>query len=700
MAKSSRKKGSPTAAKGKPALTATLLSLQGQLSTWRSWLPQVLLISGLVFWIYWPSLRGGWVWDDTWYITTNPLVRTWTGLWKFWFQPGSWVEYYPLHETVLWLQYQIFRNDTLGYHLTNVFLHIINALLVWRLLAKFGLRFAWLGGLIFAVHPAQVESVAWISELKNTFSLPFLLLAMGSWIDYEEHRRRRDYGWSLGFFLAAMLCKIALAPFPVIILLYAWWKRGRIGWNDLKASVPFFVIAVALGLTTRLVAQLYQDANHGHADAIPLGDFSARFIREGLIATVYFSRSVLPVQPLLAFPRWEVDPHILSEYLPWLVLAAGLGWSWTQRKGWGRHAMLGLGFFLLNLVLVLGVPAISYMNFTWAMDHFLYVPLIGLIGLAVAALGDLEAKLPRGARVGVLVGVTLLIALMALASRAQAALFISDETFWTYALRGNPNSATVYENLGIHLLEKGQADEAAGLFRKAIYFQPDSSDPHYNLGIALEKMGREDEARQEYQKALTCNPDNARAYVNLGQDKRRRGDVAGAESDFRQALQLSPDNGEAGIDLGDILFQKGSVAEAIELYRRVLESNPDFPQGHYNLAAALIQAGQLPEAITHLEAAIALDPQMAPAHESLGIAFAQTGELAQAEPQFAAAVAIDPGYLAARSNLALALAQTGQIDEAIDQYQQILKLKPDDATAKTNLAKLQQILLKSGSGKN
>ena len=126
------------------------------------------------------------------YLSQNPLLHDPARLWKAWFQPGSFIEYYPLEQTVQWVQWQLWGNDTFGYHLTNVCLHLLGAFLVWRLLSKFGLRLAWLGGLIFAIHPMMVESVAWISELKNTLSLPPFLLAMCAWIDYEERGRKQD----------------------------------------------------------------------------------------------------------------------------------------------------------------------------------------------------------------------------------------------------------------------------------------------------------------------------------------------------------------------------------------------------------------------------------------------------------------------------------------------------------------------------
>jgi hypothetical protein len=203
-----------------------VLTSEFVLPEWKLMLIHAAIIVAAGLWIYWPALNGDWLWDDTMYVSQNPLLNDPAHLWKTWFQPGRFIEYYPIEQTVQWVQWQLWGNYTLGYHLTNLGLHLLSAFLVWRLLGKLGLQFAWLGGLIFAIHPMMVESVAWISELKNTLSLPPFLLAMCAWIDYEERGRRNDYLRALAFFLVSMLCKIGVAPFPVIILLYAWWKGG------------------------------------------------------------------------------------------------------------------------------------------------------------------------------------------------------------------------------------------------------------------------------------------------------------------------------------------------------------------------------------------------------------------------------------------------------------------------------------------
>jgi protein O-mannosyl-transferase len=219
---------------------------------------RVGLIFAAVAWIYSPVFHGGWLWDDDVLITGNLLVHHPVGLWKIWFDPGRLIDYFPLSVSVEWIEWHLWGDNTLGYHLVSIGLHAVNSLLVWNLLSKLGLRLAWLGGLIFALHPVMVESVAWISEIKNTLSLMPFLLAVSAYLRYEEQGRRLDYLLALALFLIAMLCKTSMVMFPVVLLLYAWWKRRRIGWGDLKRSAPFFVVSLVLGLVT--IWFLYQHA--------------------------------------------------------------------------------------------------------------------------------------------------------------------------------------------------------------------------------------------------------------------------------------------------------------------------------------------------------------------------------------------------------------------------------------------------------
>jgi len=615
---------------------------------------RVAIIFAVTFWIYWPALHGDFVWDDGWYLATNPLMIDRDGLWKFWFHPGSWVEYYPIQETVQWLQWQLWGDATLGYHLTNVLLHILNALLVWRLLTKFRLKYAWLGGLIFAVHPVQVESVAYISELKNTLSLPFFLLAMCRWIDFEEHQRDKDYYVALVLFLTGMLCKITMAPFPAVMLLYAWWKRGRIQWIDFKRTVPFGIISVVLGLTTIWAGDTYRAFGHEQPEIIPMGGFLYRLDGVGLISTVYLARFFLPLDVMLVYPQWRVNPHALIEYVPWLIFGGGIYWLWKKRQNWGKHVLLGLGFFLLNLAPFLGFIPVSYMSFTWVMDHLLYLPIVGLIGLIIAGIGDFQRRFPTD-RPYLMGAAMIMIALMALESRAFANLFINEETLWSYVLQRNPHVWLAHHDLGCNLMAQKRYAEALPHFEKVVQMNPNFADGHYNLGIALGKLDRTEEARQEYQKALQINPQDEKAYINLG----------------------------------DILFQEGRAEEAIQLYKHAVALIPNLALVHYNLGNALMHSGQLPEAIQELKTAVTLAPGLAQAHENLGAALAQSGDISAAIGQFQMAIQINPYYVVAHSNLGLAYAQTGRIPEAMEQFQQVLAIEPKNTNARESLLKLQ-----------
>jgi tetratricopeptide (TPR) repeat protein len=655
---------------------------------WRTWLPQSFLIAGLTFWIYWPALRGDFIWDDIWYIKTNSLLHQPDSLWKFWFLPENWVEYYPISETVRWIQWQMWGENTLGYHLTNIVLHLLNALLVWRLLAKFGLPLAWEGGLLFAVHPAQVESVAWISELKNTFSLPFFLLAMCSWIDYEHHHRKQDFLMALGLFLAAMLCKISMAPFPFIILLYAWWKRGRVTLADLKTTVPFFLISLALGIATITLGALYLEKTHGMPVHIQMGGFFEQIGGMGVIFAAYFSRTFLALGDLLSYPQWHLNSNRWLGYIPWLAFLGAAGWIWTKRHTWGRHVLLGFGFFLLTLAPFLGVVGASYMRFTWEMDHFLYIPLIGIIGLVVAGLGDLTTKLPSAARLGLTGIMAILIIAMTAESRADASHFLSDETFWAHVLQRNPDGWIPHHNLGFDLLNQKHYPEAIAHLNEAIRVKPDSDEDHYNLGVALDQTGHTAQAQAEYQQTIALNPRYESAYRNLAVIEQQKGNLASAEDLLNHALALDPDYSAAQIDLANIKLQTGHPDQAIPLYESAVQAKPNLPQLHFSLGLALLQTGRLPEAIEQLQAAVKLDSTVAVVHGNLGTALAQSGQLPAAITELKAALAIDPHYQEARDNLGLALALTGHRDQAIDQFELALKVNPNDTNARESLSKL------------
>jgi len=470
---------------------------------------RVLLIIGAVFWIYGPVLHGDWLWDDDTLISENDVVHDPFGLINIWFAPTSLIDYFPLTVSVDWLEWQFWGGNTFPYHLTNLILHAISSLLVWRLLSKLGLRLAWLGGLLFAIHPVTVESVAWMAELKNTLSMPPFLLAACAWIDYERRGNLEDYCRASVFFLVAMLCKSSMVNFPVAILLYAWWRRDRVTSRNLVESAPFFAISLAIGLT--LIALL----RHGVGEQfIPLGGVLSRLACGGLSLSFYFSKCVLPLNLLPIYPQWDINPPTLVQFLPWPVIGIALFWLWTRHTAWARNVLFGFGFFLVMLVPFVGFRPISFMRFAWVMDHFLYLPILGLLALAVAALGQLDDRVGATKRPYLIAAVAALFVVLAVGSHRYAKVYVNSEKLWSYTCQHDPEAWPAFNNLGNVYLHDNRLPEAEKEFIAALILNPKYAEAQNNLGVVYLRTGRLNEALKQFYIALELQPDLGSALQN------------------------------------------------------------------------------------------------------------------------------------------------------------------------------------------
>lgn len=577
----------------------------------------ILVLAGLL--VYWPALLGTFGGDDEIYLTDNPLLRDPDRLWKIWFSPGSFVEYYPIEETIQYFQWQAWGDEPWKYYLTNVVLHVINALLVWWLLVRLGLRLAWLGGLLFLVHPLQVESVAWVSEFKNTLSLAPFLVALRFWIDYADRKRLGDYLLALGFFLVAMLCKISMAPFPIFIFIYAWWRNGRVTLANLGESLPFFAIAFVLGYLNIETGIWFWHHRHTilTSNEVVIGPPLSRLALVGTTSLFYLCHFFWPARPLPYYPLWTVHPPAWWHLLPWLVLAGTAGLLWWKRKTWGRHALLGLGFFFLFLAPFLGLISCSYMQYSWVMDHFLYLPMIGLIALLVAALGDIDRKLPPAFhRYGAaLVGIV--VVLLAWECHAYADIYADNGKAAAYMAKNNPRAWISPEGLGREWLQHGRPAEAIPQFERALQINPTEPLTHYLLANALSQVGRETEAVAQFEEALKLLPTFAEAHNDYGLLLVRMGRVPEGIEHFRKAEELAPNYAQLENNWGNTLMQQGKTAEAIEHYRKAVRIDPNTPIVHLNFATALRQAHDVDGARKEFEEVLRLDPNNARAAENL-----------------------------------------------------------------------------------
>ena len=340
----------------------------------------VILLAGYL--VFSPVFHAQWLWDDDQEITANPALTSVAGLSHIWSvvpDQHAGADYLPLKSMAQWIEWHIWQSNNTAYHVANITLHLLDCLLIWRLFVMLKIRGAWLAGLLFAIHPLLVESVAWVSEQKNTLSLAVLLLSMMAYINFDQGNKQLGYyvtSWLL--FLAAILCKSSVIVFPFVILLYIWWKRGKFEIRELVLSLPFFAISGAFAALT-MYFQLKKAINE---EIIPVGGFFSRLATAGMSILFYFWKSIFPTGLLPIYPRWVVDPPALWQFLPWVLIIGVFVWLWTKRNtSWGKSCLFGLGFFVITLFPVLGFLTMSYMRITWVSDHLTYLPMIGLVGL-------------------------------------------------------------------------------------------------------------------------------------------------------------------------------------------------------------------------------------------------------------------------------------------------------------------------------
>jgi hypothetical protein len=348
-----------------------------------------------------------------------------------------------------------------------------------------------------------------MAELKNTLSTMPFLLCLCAWIDYDRKRRPEEYVAAILLFALALLCKTAVVPLPGVLLLYAWWKRGRITWRDVGHVAPLAILSILdyVGLSLVMKRGVGEEF-------IPLGGLTSRIACTGLSLAFYFSKCFVPIHLLPIYPRWEVNPPSLLEFLPWLVMAGVFIYLWERRQGWGRHALFGLGFFLIMIGPYCGLFKISFMRFQWFMDHMVYVPIIGLIGLTVAALSHLDTLLPARYRPLRVAGLTVVLVAMAISSHGYAAIYKNTIELWGYEVRQYPEAWVAHNNLGNALIEAKRFDEASVQVDAALALNPLYTEAHNNRGYLLARQGRLEEAMQEFDAALAITPDFEAAQLN------------------------------------------------------------------------------------------------------------------------------------------------------------------------------------------
>jgi tetratricopeptide (TPR) repeat protein len=677
----------------------------------RHWGEAVWLIGGLLlaatFIAYLPVWRAGFIWDDDTFLWNNPLIQSPHGLRQLWFTTAA-PDYFPLTSTTLWLEWRLWGASPLGYHLVNVLLHALSAVLLWRVLARLRIPGALLAAAIFAVHPVNVESVAWITERKNTLAMSFYLLSLLLYLHSDDERKARIeeggdergrspssilhppssllYCLSLLAFVCALLSKTAVAPLPLVLLGLAWWRRGRLELRDVWRSIPFFGLAAAAGLAA-IWFQYHRAIGASMLD-VRNDSFGSRLAGAGWAFWFYLYKAVLPLHLSFVYPRWQISGSSVWSYIPGLLALAVLLVCWWYRRGWGKGALLGLGYFVVMLLPVLGFVNIYFMRYSLVADHWQYFAIIGPSALGAAGVTLACGLGGRGrAWLAPALGGAVVLALGVLTWR-EALTYTNLKTLWTATVERNPSAGIAHNNLGTLLLAEGHVDEAIAHFDKALALEPNAADVHSNLGSALLQRGLFEQAILQFRQAISIQPDSAMAHNNLGNALSRQGRLDEAIVQLQKAVEFQPAFASARCNLASALLQAGRVDEAIPQLQRALELQPDLADAYVNLGDALLTKGQVQDSVANLRKAVELQPALASTHYSLANALLQDGRIDDAILQFQKAMATEPGFAPAHNGLANAFLQKGEVDQALAQYQTALSLDPRLAEAHLNLANL------------
>jgi tetratricopeptide (TPR) repeat protein len=543
----------------------------------------VLLVAAIVV-AYYPAVHAGFVWDDDAHLTANPHIVGPLGLAGIW--TSSAAVYYPLVLTSFWLQYQLWGLDPLPYHLVNILTHAACAILLWRVLKTFGVRGAWLASAVWALHPVQVESVAWITELKNTQSCFFYLLAVQffiQWLGVEQPTKNPGWKWT---YLLALLCallailsKTSTVMLPVVLGLCWWWRDGRWRWKYALWLAPFFLSSGAAAIWT-----IWEQKYHSLAVGTEwMQTWPERSLVAGKIVWFYLGKLYWPHPLIFIYPRWNIDAGSPLSYLPLIGVVLALILLWRKREGWLKPVFLAFAYFVVVLFPVSGLFDLYFFRFSFVGDHFQYLAGIGPLVLTAAGISEVLDRFNVERRVVVpALSAILLIGLGIMTSR-QSVVYTNALTLWRDTIAKNPNAWLA----------------------------------HANLGVELDLQSRFGEAVTEYQTALRINPNAEDAHNNLATDLAQEGHIDEAIHHLEEAVRIDPNHAQAHNNLGSALAQVGRTPEAFEHWRRALRIRPDFANAHYNLATALAQNGDLDAAIEHYRQALRLRPDDSDARDGL-----------------------------------------------------------------------------------
>ncbi len=649
---------------------------------------------------YQPAWHGKPIWDDDAHLTP-PELRSFQGLVRIWIEPGATQQYYPLIYSLFWVEHKLWGDATTGYHLLNILLHAFSALLLWRILRQLELPGAYWAAAVFALHPVCVESVAWISEIKNTLSGVFYLSAALVYLRFDRSRDGKFYCFALGLFLLGLMSKTVIATLPAALLVIFWWQRGRLSWKqDVMPLILFFVAGIGAGLFTAWMEWKFVGARGSAFDFT----FIERVLIAGRVIWFYLGKLVWPADLIFIYPRWHISQKVGWQYVfpvGALLVPAGL-WLLSRRT---RGPLAAWLFFIGTLFPALGFFNVYPFRYSFVADHFQYLAMIGPIALAAAGITKLFSTLKINQPFGEPVFCGMLLIILGVLTWRQSANYANVETLWRTTIARNPDAWLATYNLGTTLAQKGGWEEAIQYLQKAVQTKPDLAVAHYNLGDVLMHSGRVDAAIDQFRKAIQFEPNQPLAHYELANALIKKGMVDEGIAQFRIALELNPNFADAHRFLGmALLYSKGQPDAAIVQFKQALKANPRCAEAYNYLGIALLQEGRQKDAAIGFQIALEMQPHYLLAQNNLAWLLATSSDATVRNGPLAVALARDADQYSNGRNpmvamtLAAAYAEARQFPEATATVQRALKLaESQHSTGLISNLQLQLKLYQDGS---
>jgi Tfp pilus assembly protein PilF len=549
----------------------------------------VLLVA--IFVSYFPAMHGGPVWDDDYMLTQNRVMTEPGGLGRIFFDISAVKVYYPVTEAVLWLECRFFGlGDLTGYHVVNTLIHAIDTILIWRLLRRLNVPGSFVAAAFFGLHPVQVESVAWVTETKNTLSLFFYLATMWGYLRYRRiigdapiRQRAILYFISLAAFALALGSKTTVTTLPPAALLITWWKTGRIKRSDILAIAPFFLLAIGSGMLTQWV-ELHTTGTWNPAWSLsPM----QQILVAGRAICFYALELVCPIHLSFAYPRWHIDPGNVGGFVYPLAVVTMVAVLWGSRNRIGRGPVVAALFFAGTLMPALGFFHVLYQRYSFVADHFQYLASIGPLALLAAAITMAFSRInSHGGYVAVVA--CLLIGLCVLTANS-ASRFRSDQAVWAQALSLDPDSPLAGVNYGSDLIDDGRYTDAEHYLNHTAKLHPESAAAWAGLGRIAETRRQFGLAMEYYQRAVQLEPIEPRFRFQLGNMLLIGGEFTQAAQQYKSAEQIDSDWAELHDNLGVCYLHMNRVDLAEAEFEEAMRLKPDMPlvRKHLDQAAAM-----------------------------------------------------------------------------------------------------------------